>query len=86
MRLTRLLFIHVSTIHSAGVVLLAALVLCPRMAFRIPLGKTPERRASSGNDGTSDEQADEGVADPQPPLFTISSSSVFQLFKLDGRE
>lgn len=39
MRLTGLSFIHVSTIHSAGVVLLAALVLCPRMACRIPLGR-----------------------------------------------
>jgi hypothetical protein len=40
MRLTRLLCIHVSTIHSAGVVLLAALVLCRRMAVRTRLGKT----------------------------------------------
>jgi hypothetical protein len=50
------------------------------------VGKTPEQRASSANCRNSVGQMDATVANPQPPLFTVSSSSVFQLFRPDGRE
>jgi hypothetical protein len=84
MRLTGLSFIHVSTIHSAGVA--GSLGVMSANGLSYTVGKTPEQRASSANCRNSVGQMDATVANPQPPLFTVSSSSVFQLFRPDGRE